>query len=76
MESWSSPPFFPPSLGVGRIARQSNSTNSTTSPIEPRNQVEPAYARSDLFERRRVLMEQWAEFLAGGNREPKAVPIR
>ena len=41
-----------------------------------RNQVEPAYARSDLFERRRVLMEQWAEFLAGGDREPKAVPIR
>ena len=28
--------------------------------------------RSDLFERRRVLMEQWAEFLAGGtaNRRP------
>ena len=30
-----------------------------------RNQVEAAYARSDLFERRRVLMEQWAEYLAG-----------
>ena len=29
-----------------------------------RNQVEAAYARSDLFERRRVLMEQWAEYLA------------
>ena len=41
-----------------------------------RNRVEAAYARSDLFERRRVLMEQWAEFLAGGNREPKVVPIR
>ncbi len=41
-----------------------------------RNQVEAAYARSDLFERRRVLMEQWAQFLAGGNREPKAAPIR
>ena len=40
-----------------------------------RNQVEAAYARSDLFERRRVLMEQWAKFLAGGNREPKVVPI-
>ena len=30
-----------------------------------RNQVEAAYARSDLFERRRVLMEQWARYLAG-----------
>ena len=30
-----------------------------------RNQVEAAYARSDLFERRRVLMEQWAEYLGG-----------
>ena len=30
-----------------------------------RDKVEAAYARSDLFERRRVLMEQWAKFLAG-----------
>ena len=38
-----------------------------------RNRVEAAYARSyarsDLFERRRVLMEQWAGFLASGSRE-------
>ena len=34
-----------------------------------RNKVEAAYARSDLFERRRVLMEQWARFLANGNQE-------
>ena len=33
-----------------------------------RNQVEAAYARSDLLERRRVLMEQRAEFPAVGNR--------
>ena len=34
------------------------------------NKVEAAYARSDLFERRRALMEQWAEFLGyeWGNR--------
>ena len=31
-----------------------------------RNQVEAAYARSDLFERRRTLMERWAEFLVQG----------
>ena len=30
-----------------------------------RNKVEAAYARSDLFERRRVLMDDWASYLAG-----------
>ena len=29
------------------------------------NEVERAYARSDLFERRRKLMEQWARFVVG-----------
>ena len=29
-----------------------------------RNQVEAAYARSDLFERRRLLMDEWAAYLA------------
>ena len=28
------------------------------------NAIEAAYRRTDLFERRRVLMEQWAAFLA------------
>ena len=26
-----------------------------------RNRMEAAYARSDLFERRRILMDDWAE---------------
>ena len=30
-----------------------------------RNKVEAAYARSDLFERRRRLMNDWAEYVAG-----------
>ena len=30
-----------------------------------RNQVEAAYARSDLFERRRILMGDWSDYLAG-----------
>ena len=34
-----------------------------------RNRVEAAYARSDLFERRRVLMDDWAGYLAQGSRE-------
>ena len=29
------------------------------------NRIEAAYRRTDLFERRRALMEQWAAFLAG-----------
>ncbi|MCY4429316.1 MAG: integrase, partial [Rhodospirillales bacterium] len=29
------------------------------------NKVEAAYARSDLFERRRVLMDEWAAYVAG-----------
>ncbi len=33
-----------------------------------RNPVEAAYARSDLFERRRRLMDDWAGYLAGGSR--------
>ena len=32
-----------------------------------RNQTEAAYARSDLFERRRRLMEDWAAYLAGAS---------
>ena len=31
-----------------------------------RNRVESAYARSDLFERRRVLMDDWSRYLARG----------
>ena len=35
-----------------------------------RNQIEAAYRRSDLFERRRRLMDDWAAYLAGGSRQP------
>ena len=31
-----------------------------------RNRVEAPYARSDLFERRRILMDDWARYLAQG----------
>ncbi len=30
------------------------------------NKVEAAYARSDLFERRRLLMDDWSIYVAGG----------
>ena len=32
-----------------------------------KNQTEAAYARSDLFERRRLLMNQWGQFVTGGS---------
>ena len=36
-----------------------------------RNRVEAAYARSDLFERRRILMDDWARYLAQGPGEAR-----
>ena len=38
------------------------------------NSIEAAYRRTDLFERRRALMEQWAVFLTGD--EAKVVKFR
>ena len=35
----------------------------------PRNDIEVAYRRNDLFERRRALMQQWAVFLAGAEKK-------
>ncbi len=35
-----------------------------------KNKVEAAYRRTDLLERRRVLMEDWASYLAGGSQQP------
>ena len=40
-----------------------------------RNQVVVAYARSDMFERRHVLMQQWADYLAGGSHRPADPPF-
>ena len=39
-----------------------------------RDKAEAAYARSDLFDRRRRLMNQWADYLATG-REARVVPM-
>ena len=36
---------------------------------EVRNRLEAAYARSDLLERRRVLMDDWSRYLAQGRGE-------
>ena len=41
-----------------------------------RNQIEAAYRRSDLFERRRRLMDDWAAYLASERRDAEADPVR
>ena len=41
-----------------------------------KNRVEAAYARSDLLDRRRAVMQAWAAYLAGERRDPEAGPIR
>ena len=41
-----------------------------------RSQAEAAYARSDLLDRRREVMEAWADYLAGERRDPEAGPVR
>ncbi len=35
------------------------------------NRVEAAYRRGDLFEKRRGLMESWAEFAISGPEHPR-----
>ncbi|WP_420462814.1 tyrosine-type recombinase/integrase [Candidatus Palauibacter sp.] len=39
-----------------------------------KNKVEAAYRRTDLFERRRHLMDAWSAYLAGERRDPGAGP--
>ena len=39
------------------------------------NPTEAAYGRSDLFERRRRLMDDWAAYLSGANNDNRAWPI-
>ena len=40
------------------------------------NKVEAAYMRSDLFERRRRLVNDWAAYLAGRSRKPRVATRR
>ena len=41
-----------------------------------RNPIEAAYRCTDLFERRRRLMDDWAGYLAGESRQPASVRLR
>jgi integrase len=38
--------------------------------------VEAAYRRGDLFEKRRRLMDAWAEFVTGGSTSPRVLALR
>ena len=40
-----------------------------------KNKVEAAYARSDLLDRRREVMEAWAAYLVGERRSAEADPV-
>ena len=40
------------------------------------NMVAAAYRRTDLLERRRRLMDDWAAYLAGGRRNSESEPAR
>jgi len=39
------------------------------------NQVEAAYRRGDLFEKRRLLMQDWARYCSAPNEVAQVVPI-
>ena len=58
-----------PSAADGARSRSGwrSDTRGRTSPLAHvvPNKVEAAYARSDLFERRRLLMDDWAEYVRG-----------
>ena len=41
-----------------------------------RDKAEAAYARSDLFERRRELMDRWAAFVGSADAEVVTLPLR
>ena len=40
------------------------------------NKVEAAYRRGDLFEKRRLMMEAWADYLNSANRVADVIPLR
>ena len=61
-------PFVVPGLGGGGDGAPSRVIEAALAHVVE-NKVEAAYARSDLFERRRLLMDEWAAYLAGRVRQ-------
>ena len=46
------------------------------SPSCPADQALEAYRRGDLFEKRRLMMEAWADYLNSANRVADVIPLR
>ena len=63
-------PLDLPGLGGGGDGPSPEVIEATLAHVV-RNRVEAAYARSDLFERRRVLMDDWAHYLDQGTGEDR-----
>ena len=68
--AWTSPPYHTASgrvFGTGRPRETDHPREVIETALAHvvRNRVEAAYARSDLFEGPRRLMDDWAEYLAG-----------
>ena len=61
-------PLLVPGTGRRRRPTIRGRSSRRRSPMWSRNKVEAAYARSDLFERRRLLMDDWARYLARDGR--------
>ena len=59
-------------FATGRPRRRTIGARSSRRRAQVQNKVEAAYRRSDLFERRRRLMEEWEAYLAGERRDPEA----
>ena len=62
--------MFP--CGLRRFGRPTWRRRHSRPGAAPHAVMEAAYARSDLFERRRILMDDWASYLAGESRGPEA----
>ena len=56
-------PIELPGLGLGTDGPSARGGRPALAHVV-RNQVEAAYARSDLFERRRLLMDDWMHYLS------------
>ena len=65
-----------PRFGTGRPRRPTIRATSSRRRWRTRSatKVEAAYARSDLFERRRLLMNDWEAYLAGERRREDSTP--
>ncbi len=68
-------PLHPPYFGEHEETDHPREVAEAALAHRVRSQIEAAYRRSDLFERRRRLMDDWTGYLAGGSRGPETGPV-